>query len=252
MKKQSIIRTGTVVLALCLAPVVAFAQSSTANPTGSDLNSKAVPNAGDPNSGSVNGPSSDSANSKIPTDTLDKNPSLSNTGSADKSASKDSGALAEQKTEKTRSSGKKSDKLTDSSFVMKASQGGMTEVELGKLAESNGSSADVKQFGSHMVMDHGKANDQLMSLAQQKNLTVSSSLDVKHQATVYKFKHMSGPAFDKAYVNEMVKDHKMDASLFRQESTSAQDPDLKNFAASTLTVVESHLSDIKSIQSKMK
>ncbi len=107
---------------------------------------------------------------------------------------------------------------------MKASQGGMTEVELGKLAESNGSSADVKQFGSHMVMDHGKANDQLMSLAQQKNLTVSSSLDVKHQATVYKFKHMSGPAFDKAYVNEMVKDHKMDASLFRQESTSAQDP----------------------------
>jgi putative membrane protein len=250
MKKISIIRLRGLMLALCLAPIAANAQTTTENPSGSDQNSKAVPNAGDANSGSVNSPSSADANSKTPTQPLDSNPSMNSTGSADKSATKDSGALSTEK--KKTASTKDSGKLTDKAFVMKAAQGGMTEVELGKIAESNGSSDDVKTFGSHMVMDHGKANDELKSIAEQKSIAIPSALDAKHQATVDKFKHLSGAAFDKAYVNEMVKDHKMDASLFREESTTAQDPELKTFATNTLTVVESHLTDIKGIQSKMK
>jgi putative membrane protein len=248
MKKQSIIRAAALALGLGLAPVGAFAQATTANPSGSDQNSKAVPNAGDATSGSVNGPASDTANSKTPTAPLDQNPSSAPTGSDTSSATKDSGALSTDK--KTESS--TSDKMTDKSFLLKAAQGGMTEVELGKIAEQNGSSSDVKQFGSHMVMDHGKANDDLKALAQQKGVTVPSTLDAKHQAMVDHFKHLSGAAFDKAYVNAMVKAHMKDAEMFREESKSAQDPDVKNFASSTLTVVENHLSDIKSIQSKMK
>ena len=47
----------------------------------------------------------------------------------------------------------------DKTFVKKASQGGMLEVELGKVAAAQGDSQDVKDFGSKMVEDHGKAND---------------------------------------------------------------------------------------------
>ncbi len=128
----------------------------------------------------------------------------------------------------------------------------MTEVELGKLAQQNGSSADVKQFGSHMVMDHSKANSELKAIAEQKGVDVPASLDPKHQAVVDRFQHLSGSAFDEAYVHTMVKDHEKDVAEFREESTQAEDPKLKTFAENTLQVIETHLSDIKSIQSKMK
>ena len=41
----------------------------------------------------------------------------------------------------------------DAAFVKKAGQGGMAEVELGKLATQKASSDDVKQFGQKMVDD---------------------------------------------------------------------------------------------------
>src|ERR1700735_1452405 len=71
---------------------------------------------------------------------------------------------------------------TDTAFVMKAAQGGMTEVQLGQLASDKGDSQDVKDFGSKMVTDHGKANDELKSIAAAKSLTLPDKLDTKHQA----------------------------------------------------------------------
>jgi putative membrane protein len=49
------------------------------------------------------------------------------------------------------SSGKPS---ADQRFVDEAARGGMMEVELGQLAQKNGSSGEVKQFGQQMVTDH--------------------------------------------------------------------------------------------------
>jgi putative membrane protein len=49
----------------------------------------------------------------------------------------------------------------------------------------------------------------------------------------------------------MVKDHKKDVSEFRRESTSAQDPDVKKFAAQTLPTLEDHLKQAESIASPM-
>ena len=52
--------------------------------------------------------------------------------------------------------------------MKKAAKGGMMEVAMGNLAEQNGKSEDVKSFGKRMVADHGKANDELKSIAEKK------------------------------------------------------------------------------------
>jgi putative membrane protein len=44
----------------------------------------------------------------------------------------------------------------------------MMEVAMGKLAAQNAQSDDVKSFGKRMVTDHGKANDELKSVAAKK------------------------------------------------------------------------------------
>lgn len=140
----------------------------------------------------------------------------------------------------------------DKTFVMKAAQGGMTEVQLGQLAADKGTSQDVKDFGSKMVTDHGKANDELKSIASSKGITLPDKLDAKHQAMVDKMNGLSRTAFDKAYVDAMVAAHKKDDALFTKEASSGQDADIKAFAAKTDEMVKMHLSMIQGIQSKMK
>jgi putative membrane protein len=129
----------------------------------------------------------------------------------------------------------------DRRFIEKAAIGGMAEVELGKLAQANGASNQVKQFGARMSEDHAKANDELKQLASAKGVEVPTSLDKKTQATVDKMKTLTGAAFDKAYMSDMVADHKEDIALFQAESLSGHDADVKAFAGKTLPTLREHL-----------
>ena len=167
----------------------------------------------------------DKTNSKDTTNSLDKNPGTANTDSAPVSATKEPTTATTEDKKETMSKSDKSEAdkpMTDKQFIETAAQGGMTEVELGKLASEKGTSPDVKKFGSHMVEDHSKANDKLKSIADKKGVAVPEKLDSTHQAMVDKFQHLSGPAFDKAYVRAMVRDHEKTADCFRSESMTGQ------------------------------
>ncbi len=140
----------------------------------------------------------------------------------------------------------------DKTFVLKAAQGGMTEIQLGQLASEKGTSSDVKSFGAQMVTDHGKASDELKSIAKAKGIVIPDKLDAKHQAMVDKMTALSGAAFDKAYVDGMVMAHKKDDMLFSKEASSGSDADIKAFAGKTDETVKMHLKMIEETQSKMK
>jgi len=139
----------------------------------------------------------------------------------------------------------------DKKFMMNAAQGGMEEVEMGKLAAANATNADVKAFGQKMVDDHSKANDQLKQLAQTKGVTLPADMTKSQHAEMAKLGKMTGATFDHAYVKMMVKDHKKDVAEFAKESKSAKDSDLKSWAGTTLPTLEEHLKMIQDISGKM-
>ncbi len=139
----------------------------------------------------------------------------------------------------------------DSHFVAEAASGGLAEVELGKMAQQKASSDKVKQFGQRMVTDHSKANDQLKQVAQQENLTLPTTMNAKDQATVTRLSALSGAEFDKAYMKDMLADHKKDVANFQKEANSGKDPGVKNFASQTLPVLQEHLKMVEDLHSKM-
>lgn len=138
-------------------------------------------------------------------------------------------------------------KSPDEAFMKKAAQGGLAEVTLGNLAEQNASNDAVKQFGSKMMADHSKANDELRQIADQKGITLPSHLDTqdKQQSTMLQSK--KGPAFDKAYTRDMVKDHEADIAEFRREAEYGKDPAVKAWAQQTLPMLEQHLALAKQV-----
>jgi putative membrane protein len=129
----------------------------------------------------------------------------------------------------------------DRQFVMKAAEGGMAEVELGRLAASKGTDPDVKAFGQRMVDDHSKANDKLKTIATEEGVTLPTALKGEMKAMHDKLSKASGAEFDKMYMSHMVKDHQKDVKEFEKESTSGKDTDVKQFAADTLPTLREHL-----------
>jgi putative membrane protein len=158
------------------------------------------------------------------------------------------GALAQTKDQQS----KGGMAAADRKFVMAAAQGGLAEVELGKMAAEKGASDAVKQFGQRMADDHGKANDELKNLAQQKGLTLPTDLDSKHRQVIDRLSKLSGAEFDRAYVNDMVRDHRKDVAEFKREAERAKDPDLKAWAQKTLPTLEDHLKQVQQLQAQVK
>jgi putative membrane protein len=128
----------------------------------------------------------------------------------------------------------------DRDFMTKAAIGGMEEVQLGRLAAQKGVNNDVKQFGQRMVDDHSKANNELMSLAAQKNVTLPTALDQQHQDDVDRLTKLSGAAFDREYMTMMVKDHIEDVAEFQREAASGSDADVRAWAGRTVPTLQQH------------
>jgi putative membrane protein len=139
----------------------------------------------------------------------------------------------------------------DTTFAMKAAQGGMAEVKLGQLASEKASSPDVKAFGQKMVDDHTKLNDQMKQVASAQNMTLPTDLDAKDQAEYDKLSKLSGADFDKAYMKGMVKDHTTDIKEFQKEANSGKDPQLKQLASTALPILQSHLQMAKDTEAKL-
>jgi putative membrane protein len=160
-----------------------------------------------------------------------------------------SGSMGHDSMGKNGMMGKVSSK--DKKFMMDAAMGGMEEVEMGRLAASNATDADVKAFGQRMVDDHTKANDQLKQVAQTKGVTLPTDMSKSQHSDMDKLSKMTGANFDHAYVKMMVKDHKKDVADFSKESKSGSDSDVKSFASTTLPTLQDHLKMVQDLSTKM-
>ena len=140
----------------------------------------------------------------------------------------------------------------DKEWVSQAGMAGLAEVQMGNLALQKAQNADVKAFAQRMVTDHTKSNEELVQLTTAKGLTLPAQLDGEHKAGLDHLTALSGAEFDKAYMEHMVADHGKAVSLFTTGSTSAQDPDIKNFAAKTLPTLQEHARLAGEVSAKVK
>jgi putative membrane protein len=61
-------------------------------------------------------------------------------------------------------------------------------------------------------------------LAIQSKITLPADVSKSDAETYAKLSKLSGAEFDKAYANEMVKDHEKDVAEFQKEAINGKDP----------------------------
>jgi len=126
-------------------------------------------------------------------------------------------------------------------FLTEAAQGGLAEVTLGQMAADKGENEEVKDFGRRMVRDHGKANDELKNLATTVGVPLPTEMSTEAKALQQRLEDLSGAEFDKIYMDEMLKDHRKDVTVFEKQAEDGQNAQVKEWAKKTLPTLKEHL-----------
>ena len=140
----------------------------------------------------------------------------------------------------------------DQDFAVNTANAGMTEIQAGQLAEQQGMSKDVKEYGAMMVKDHTAAADKLKAIAASKNITLPAAISPEMQKNIDDLQKETGKKFDKDYMSMMVSDHKKVISAFQDESKNGSDADIRAFADSTLHTLQKHLDKAEKCEKMMK
>jgi putative membrane protein len=141
----------------------------------------------------------------------------------------------------------------DTRFALAAAEGGMLEVELGRLASTKTANVEVQEFASRMVTDHSRGNAELTEIASGRSLMLPTQEQVKakHQELIAKLEKLEGAAFDREYMAAMVKDHDKDVALFEKQAKNGRDVALAEFARKTLPTLREHQKMAKQIDAKV-
>ena len=130
-------------------------------------------------------------------------------------------------------------KSTD--FLVNAANGGMTEMQLAKLAKEKTISKKVKDYANMIVNDHGVLNDQVRAIASGLQVVLPSSLNEEMETTLQSLNKHKGRGFDKDFLDRMIKDHEKTIRLFEHASKEVNNAEVKTLIDNALPQLNKHL-----------
>jgi putative membrane protein len=139
----------------------------------------------------------------------------------------------------------------DATFVREAAIANMAEVELGRLALQNASSTEVRNFGQHMIDDHGQAQSNLEAIAVRMNLDIPDDLDQPHEQIAQQLSGLTASEFDRQFMDTMVRDHREVIAKFEARADAAPANEIQSFAIETLPKLRHHLQMATDIQGRI-
>jgi putative membrane protein len=136
---------------------------------------------------------------------------------------------------------------TGKAFLQDAIEGNYAEIQMGQLAQQKGQSDGVKSFGQMLVTDHTDANNKALSVAKEVGITPPDGPSKKQQSDYDRLSKLSGAAFDRRFVQDMVMDHR-NAIREYERGSKAKDP-VGQYAGDSLPTLRKHLRTAQSLES---
>jgi putative membrane protein len=135
---------------------------------------------------------------------------------------------------------------TDPQIAHIAYTAGNLDVAAGKQALARSHNKAVRSFAQEMVRDHQAVNAKALALVKKLHVTpenngTSKDLTKAAAATRAKLSHLTGRAFDKAYIDNEVAYHKtVNGALEGTLIPSAKNGELKSLLETGLTLFREH------------
>lgn len=140
---------------------------------------------------------------------------------------------------------KKAAPMGDAQFLLQAFNGRMMATDNAKLAARKGTTPQLRQFGKRMIKDQNEMYKAIKPLGASRNAVFPKSvnyIDPKGN----KLAKLSGPDFNRAYINRTVADLEKDIALFKQATTS-KNKETASLAKEFLPMLELQLTDVQQL-----
>lgn len=137
----------------------------------------------------------------------------------------------------------------DRDFVYWATIQCMYDVELANQAAARASSPAVRDFAQR-ILTECRIQDRRLGLLNEAHIgiTLPSTLDQKHATQLDQIRALTGPAFDRAYVQDQLTESEETLKLFQDQSNSGSEPVLQRFATTAIPDLEQRQSDTKRLK----
>jgi len=144
-------------------------------------------------------------------------------------------------------------KEDDSEVLVNAAETNLLEIEVGKLAQTKGTSAHVKEMGKMLEADHSKALSDLQAFAAKKSVSLPTVItdDGKEHYSDLNGKE-AGKDFDRKFADMMVDGHEDAIKKMEDASKNANDAEVRTWAAGMIPTLQTHLDHAKKLQDELK
>ena len=126
-------------------------------------------------------------------------------------------------------------------FLEAAAQHSMAEIQAGRLAGRKATNPQAKQLGQQVAEDQEKSYAEVVQLAKAKSIGLPMQPDKDEAGRTAKLEKLSGPEFDRKFVDTVVRDHEDEVKAFQKMAKNARDPDVRAYAGKTLPTLVGHL-----------
>lgn len=133
----------------------------------------------------------------------------------------------------------------------------LMEIQMGKLAQTNGT-ASVKKYGKELVSDHTTADKDLTAFAKKRGLaaipaekadTDIAKAEMKMQMdAMANLKKLKGADFDREYLRMMVDGHDKELAGTAGHQEASQDDELDTILDNRKTTLQRHSDNAKELQ----
>lgn len=142
-------------------------------------------------------------------------------------------------------------KEDDSEFLVDQAEINLAEIEIGKLAQTKSTNAEVKKFGKMLVDEHTKSASEVSTLAKVKNFTLPTSLTEEGQEEYNKLNEKTGVDFDKKFADMMIDGHEKAIKKLEKAAKDANDQEVRTWASNNIAGLTAHLEHAKMLKQNL-
>jgi putative membrane protein len=139
----------------------------------------------------------------------------------------------------------------DRDFMKKAEDSDIKERDLGRVMMQKSQNSDVRDYAKMLADDHDKDLKNVVNILENKGIHQPKNMVQVNNEALTELNSLSGPALDKRFVEMMVQDHQKDVAEYTKEERSGEDPQVRDYAARTLTTLDKHLKKAEDLQAKL-
>lgn len=137
-------------------------------------------------------------------------------------------------------------------FLKKAGEIQEVQISLALLVDERAVNKRVRQFAEHMIAIHKKLGGEVQELAAQKGVLIPVELSDEHKQKLKELSRLSGHAFDRTYMEYMLRDHQRDVQKFEESMQTLEDSDVLHWTYKTLPMLRAHVEEARWIQQSLQ